>query len=96
MTNSGNGEGIYKELLETVLGNAFTPIEWEGFTPYNQLPPREALKKHKAVAVDGKVLDKYVGHYGLPPNVVLVIRHEADHLTVQENDRAQTGFTARE
>ncbi|HMD31727.1 MAG TPA: serine hydrolase domain-containing protein [Candidatus Acidoferrales bacterium] len=40
MTNSGNGEGIYKELLETVLANTFTPIEWEGFTPYNQLPPR--------------------------------------------------------
>ena len=36
MTNSANGEGIYKELLETVLGDPFTPIEWEGFTPYNQ------------------------------------------------------------
>jgi len=35
MTNSSNGEGIYKELLETLLHNADTPIEWEGFTPYN-------------------------------------------------------------
>lgn len=35
MTNSSNGEGIYKELLETLLGNTYTPIEWEGFTPYN-------------------------------------------------------------
>ena len=35
MTNSSNGEGIYKELLETSLKNAYTPIEWEGFTPYN-------------------------------------------------------------
>ncbi len=35
MTNSSNGEGIYKELLETLLRNTFTPIEWEGFTPYN-------------------------------------------------------------
>jgi CubicO group peptidase (beta-lactamase class C family) len=86
MTNSGNGEGIYKELLETVLKNTFTPIEWEGFTPYNQLPSREPLKKHKVVAVEGKMLDKYVGRYGLPPNIVLVIRHEGDHLTVQEND----------
>lgn len=40
MTNSGNGEGIYKELLETLLKNTFTPIEWEGFTPYDRLPPR--------------------------------------------------------
>jgi len=36
MTNSSNGEGIYKELLETLQKNTFTPIEWEGFTPYDQ------------------------------------------------------------
>jgi CubicO group peptidase (beta-lactamase class C family) len=36
MTNSSNGEGIYKELLETLLKNSFTPIEWEGFKPYNE------------------------------------------------------------
>jgi CubicO group peptidase (beta-lactamase class C family) len=35
MTNSSNGEGIYKGLLETLLRNIYTPIEWEGFTPYN-------------------------------------------------------------
>jgi CubicO group peptidase (beta-lactamase class C family) len=35
MTNSENGEGIYKELLETLLKNSYTPIEWERFTPYN-------------------------------------------------------------
>jgi CubicO group peptidase (beta-lactamase class C family) len=40
MTNSSNGEGIYKELLERIMGNTFTPIEWEGFTPYDKLPPR--------------------------------------------------------
>jgi CubicO group peptidase (beta-lactamase class C family) len=40
MTNSSNGEGIFKELLETVMRNTFTPIEWEGFTPYDRLPPR--------------------------------------------------------
>ncbi len=36
MTNSSNGEGIYKELLETLLKNTYTPIEWEGFRPYNE------------------------------------------------------------
>jgi CubicO group peptidase (beta-lactamase class C family) len=35
MTNSSNGESIYKELLETLLKNPYTPIEWEGFTPYD-------------------------------------------------------------
>src|SRR5580693_1844725 len=38
MTNSSNGESIYKELLETLLKNPYTPIEWEGFTPYDQVP----------------------------------------------------------
>ena len=46
MTNSSNGEGIYKALLETLLHNTWTPIEWEGFTPYDQLPPRPPLKQH--------------------------------------------------
>jgi len=40
MTNSSNGEGIYQALLETLLAIKLTPIEWEGFTPYDQLPPR--------------------------------------------------------
>jgi CubicO group peptidase (beta-lactamase class C family) len=35
MTNSSNGEGIFKELLETLLQNKYTPIEWEGFAPYD-------------------------------------------------------------
>ncbi len=43
MTNSSNGEGIYQELLETLLKNTYTPIDWEQFTPYNQLPPRPPL-----------------------------------------------------
>jgi len=86
MTNSSNGEGIYKELLETLLKNTFTPIEWEGFTPYNQLPPRQPLKEHKEVAVDPKLLEGYVGRYGVPPNLILTVTREGSHLFVQEND----------
>lgn len=86
MTNSGNGEGIFKSLLETVIADKFTPIDWEGYTPYNQLPPRPPLPVHKRVNVDSATLDKYAGSYGTPPKQVLVIRHEGDHLTVQEND----------
>jgi CubicO group peptidase (beta-lactamase class C family) len=40
MTNSSNGEAIYKELLETLLKNTFTPIEWERFTPYDAPPAK--------------------------------------------------------
>ncbi len=31
MTNSSNGEDIYSGLLEMVLRDTFTPLEWEGF-----------------------------------------------------------------
>ena len=86
MTNSSNGEGIYKELLETLLKNPYTPIEWEGFTPYDKLPPRPPLKQHKVMVVDAKLLEGYVGRYGLPPDIVLTITRSGDHLAVQEND----------
>jgi CubicO group peptidase (beta-lactamase class C family) len=86
MTNSGNGEGIYKELLENLLKNSFTPIVWEGFTPYDQLSPRVPLKQHTEVRVAPEVLEKYVGRYGEPPNLILTIRREGDHLSVQENE----------
>jgi Domain of unknown function (DUF3471) len=86
MTNSGNGEGIYKELLEKVLADTYTPIEWERFIPYDQLPPRAVLKQHTKVSVDAQTLEKYVGRYGTPPKLILVVRHEGNHLTVQEND----------
>lgn len=65
LTNSSNGEGIFKDILETVLGNKFTPIEWEGFTPYDKLPPRASLVVHKEVVIDPKSLDAYVGRYVL-------------------------------
>ncbi|MEO0570176.1 MAG: serine hydrolase [Bacteroidota bacterium] len=34
MTNSDNGERIYKELLEYALGDTSTPSEWAGYVPY--------------------------------------------------------------
>jgi CubicO group peptidase (beta-lactamase class C family) len=86
MTNSGNGEGIYKELLEKLIKNSFTPIVWEGFTPYDQLPPRAPLKQHTELRVGPEVLERYVGRYGEPPNLVLTVRRDGDHLSVEEND----------
>jgi CubicO group peptidase (beta-lactamase class C family) len=86
LTNSGNGEGIFKDVLETVLKDTFTPIEWEGYAPYDKLPPRPPLKLHKQIAVDEKVLDRYVGRYALPPSIILNVRRAGDHLSVQEND----------
>jgi CubicO group peptidase (beta-lactamase class C family) len=64
MTDSANGEGMFKELIETLLKNPYTPIEWEGYTPYQKLPPRRPLKVHKQITVGPKLLDRYVGRYG--------------------------------
>lgn len=94
MTNSGNGEGIYKELLERVQGNTFTPIEWERFTPYDRLPPRAPLQVRKEVRLDAAILDRYVGQYGEPPNLILTIRRDGDHLTIQENDEPKQDLSA--
>lgn len=43
MTNSGNGQGIFKDLLETLQRNTFTPIEWERFTPSDKLHTHESV-----------------------------------------------------
>jgi CubicO group peptidase (beta-lactamase class C family) len=84
MTNSSNGEGIYKELLETLLKNTFTPIEWEGFTPYDQLPPRPPLKQHKEIALSPNILDKYSGRYSVSPDLIVIVVREGNHLTIKE------------
>jgi len=86
MTNSSNGEGIFQYLLESLLRDTFTPIEWEGFTPYDKLPPRSPLVKHTRISIDEKLLDRYAGRYGQPPDLILTIRRSGDHLTIQEND----------
>lgn len=35
MTNSDNGESIFKELLEAAIGDTFTPWYWQNYIPYN-------------------------------------------------------------
>ena len=35
MTNSDNGESIFRELLATLIGDTFTPWRWENYVPYD-------------------------------------------------------------
>ncbi len=85
MTNSSNGEGIFKELLETLLRNTFTPIDWEGFTPYTELPARKPLPVHTEISLDPKLLDRFVGRYAVSPNVVLTVARQGGRLVMREN-----------
>jgi serine-type D-Ala-D-Ala carboxypeptidase/endopeptidase len=39
LTNSDNGESIFKELLEYAIGDRYTPWYWENYIPYNQKKP---------------------------------------------------------
>jgi CubicO group peptidase (beta-lactamase class C family) len=41
MNNTSNGEDVYSNLLETLLSDTFTPLEWEGFKA-----PSAALRSH--------------------------------------------------
>jgi CubicO group peptidase (beta-lactamase class C family) len=36
MTNSDNGESIFKELLELAIKDTYTPWQWENYIPYSQ------------------------------------------------------------
>jgi CubicO group peptidase (beta-lactamase class C family) len=36
MSNSDNAESIFKELLQTAIGDTYTPWYWENYIPYNQ------------------------------------------------------------
>ena len=88
MTNSSNGESVFKELLETLLRNTFTPIEWEGFTPYTELPARKPLPAHTEIALDSQLLDRLAGRYAVSPDLVLTVTRKGGRLVMQENQEA--------
>ncbi len=86
MTNSSNGEGIFKPVIDALLGPTYFPFKWEGYTPYTELPPPPKLKEHKKVFLTSAQLKQFEGKYALPPQVVLTVTEENGHLFVQEND----------
>jgi len=86
MTNSSNGEAIFKPLLEALLGSTYFPFNWEGYTPYTEAPPPPKLKEHKRVVLTSAQLKQFEGKYALPPQVVLTVTEENGHLFIQEND----------
>ena len=92
MTNSSNGEGIFKPLIDSVLGVTSFPFDWEGYTPYNLLPPLPKLKSHKRVSLTPAQLNRLVGRYALTPDVVLSVTVENGSVFIQENDGPKQEF----
>jgi len=91
MANSSNGEGIFQELLEQLIRNTYTPIEWEGYTPYGQRPPLPPLPERRVVTVDPQTLDAYAGRYQAQGQRVWTVARDGESLTIAEE--GDTGLT---
>lgn len=86
LTNSSNGEGIFKPLIDSLLGPTAFPFGWENYTPYNLIPPLPKLKEHKQVALTPGELNRLTGRYALSADIILAVTVENGHMYIQEND----------
>jgi CubicO group peptidase (beta-lactamase class C family) len=94
MTNSSNGEGIFKPLAEALLGETGFPFDWDGYTPYDKLPPLPKLKEHKKVSLTAEQLSRLVGRYALTPEIVLTVTVENGRLFIQEGTEPKQEYLA--
>jgi CubicO group peptidase (beta-lactamase class C family) len=85
MTNSNNGEGIFKPLIDSLLGATSFPFAWENYTPYTELPPLPPLKQHKRVSLSTEQLNHLTGKYVLSADLAITVTVEGGKLYVQEN-----------
>jgi len=94
MTNSSNGEGIFKPLVEALLGETGFPFDWDGYTPYDKLPPLPKLKEHQPVALTVDPLNRLAGRYALNAEIVLTVTVEDGHLNIREDDEPKQELLA--
>ncbi len=94
MTNSSNGEGIFKPLVEALLGQTAFPFDWDGYTPYDKLPPLPKLKEHKKVTLTAEQLSRLAGRYALSKDIVLTVTVENGKLFIAEGDEPKQEYLA--
>lgn len=94
LTNSSNGEGIFKPLMEALLGETGFPFDWDGFTPYDKLPPLPKLKEHKRVTLTTDQLNRLAGKYELTADIVLTVTVENGRLFIGENEEPKQEYLA--
>jgi CubicO group peptidase (beta-lactamase class C family) len=94
MTNSSNGEGIFKPLVEALLGETAFPFDWDGYTPYDKLPPLPRLKEHKKVTLTAEQLNRVVGRYALSKEIVLTVTVDNGKLFIAEGDEPKQEYLA--
>jgi CubicO group peptidase (beta-lactamase class C family) len=94
MTNSSNGEGIFRPLVEALLGETAFPFDWDGYTPYDRLAPLPKLKQHKQVTLTADQLNRLAGKYALTADIVLTVTAENGRLFVSENNEEKQEYLA--
>ena len=94
MTNSSNGEGIFRPLVKALLGETGFPFDWDGYTAYDKLSPLPKLKEHKSVTLTAGQLNRLAGKYALAPEAILTVTVENGHLFIRENDEEKLEYFA--
>jgi len=89
LTNGSNGEGTFKPLIDSVMGPASFPFDWENYVPYDKLPPLPKLKEHTTVTLTAQHLSRLAGRYAMGPDAILTVTAENGHLFVQENSESK-------
>ena len=92
--NSSNGEGIFRPLVAALLGETAFPFDWDGFTPYDKLPPLPKLKEHKRATLTADQFNRLVGKYALTADVVLTVKVENGQLFIRGNDEEKQEYLA--
>lgn len=92
MTNSSNGEGIFRPLVEALLGETAFPFDWESYTPYDKLPPLPKLKEHKRVTLTADQVNRLAGKYALTADIVITVTVENGRLFIRENDEEKQEY----
>jgi hypothetical protein len=90
MSNSNNAEGIFQELLERLIKNTYTPIEWEGYTPYALRTPLPPLPERRMAQVDPQILDAYQGRYQAQGQRAWTVTRDGESLGITEEGEART------
>jgi len=94
LTNSSNGEGIFKQLIDALIGPTSFPFEWENYTPWDKLPPLSPQKQHHPIPLTAEQLNRLAGKYALSADIILTVTIENGHLFIRENDEEKQEYLA--
>jgi CubicO group peptidase (beta-lactamase class C family) len=63
LSNSDNFESVAGEILQSAIGDVYSPIDWIGYIPFDPSQKREPPPEPVAIEVDPAALEAYRGTY---------------------------------